>query len=184
MGFNLETPTKTEIAAMPAELSAAWRAYLLGDLVTACPADDGAMAHLLRACLAWDRGDATAALAHGFAALEAAPRHMALRRNMAALLAASNRRALAEDLLTAAVDEAPLDPESWLSRADFLYRQGDLEAALADLRRALLAEPNHAPALRGQARILRRLGRRREARVIEGKLAGLGARGPAVARTG
>ncbi|MEM7506686.1 MAG: hypothetical protein AAF415_08055 [Pseudomonadota bacterium] len=187
MGFNLEMPDEAEIASMPSGLSGAWQGYLAGEPEPDLTACDGAMALLLRACLARDRGAHSEAVAHGLAALEVSPDHMMLRRNMAALLATTGRRDLAEDLLTATVDEAPLDPETWLSRADFLARHDDLEAALADLRRALLADPNYPPALRGQARILRRLGRRREARLVEQKLQHLTGQTPqerTIAKTG
>lgn len=66
-------------------------------------------------------------------------------------------------LLDAAVDLAPDYADAFNRRAYTFYRMGNLQAALSDLRRALVLEPNHFRAMDGMAKILTELGDKKNA---------------------
>ncbi|POF28705.1 tetratricopeptide repeat protein [Roseibium marinum] len=65
----------------------------------------------------------------------------------------------ARDLLDEVVAEAPDYSEGWNQRAFILFLQGDYEASLIDIERALKLEPRHFGALSGKAMIFMTMGR-------------------------
>ncbi|WP_082837170.1 tetratricopeptide repeat protein [Labrenzia sp. OB1] len=65
----------------------------------------------------------------------------------------------ARDLLDEVVAQAPDYSEGWNQRAFILFLQGDYEASLEDIERALKLEPRHFGALSGKAMIFMTLGR-------------------------
>lgn len=65
----------------------------------------------------------------------------------------------AKVLLDDVIVEAPEYSEGWNQRAFILFLQGDYEASLADIERALELEPRHFGALSGKGMILMTLGR-------------------------
>jgi len=65
----------------------------------------------------------------------------------------------AKELLDEVVSEAPEYSEGWNQRAFILFLQGDYEASLEDIERALALEPRHFGALSGRAIIFMTLGR-------------------------
>lgn len=65
----------------------------------------------------------------------------------------------AKELLDDVVSEAPDYSEGWNQRAFILFLQGNYEASLEDIDRALALEPRHFGALSGRAIILMTLGR-------------------------
>ncbi|GAB4543667.1 MAG: hypothetical protein Tsb0019_42470 [Roseibium sp.] len=65
----------------------------------------------------------------------------------------------AKDLLDEVVEEAPGYSEGWNQRAFILFLQGNYEASLEDIERALELEPRHFGALSGKALIFMTLGR-------------------------
>jgi tetratricopeptide (TPR) repeat protein len=65
----------------------------------------------------------------------------------------------AKELLDQVVAEAPDYSEGWNQRAFILFLQGNYEASLDDIERALELEPRHFGALSGKAIILMTLGR-------------------------
>ncbi|MEP4767782.1 MAG: tetratricopeptide repeat protein [Roseibium sp.] len=65
----------------------------------------------------------------------------------------------AKVLLDDVIVEAPDYSEGWNQRAFILFLQGDYEASLADIDRALELEPRHFGALSGKGMILMTLGR-------------------------
>ena len=65
----------------------------------------------------------------------------------------------AKDLLDTVVEEAPDYSEGWNQRAFILFLQGNYEASLEDIERALALEPRHFGALSGKAIIFMTLGR-------------------------
>lgn len=129
--------------------------------------------HFKRACDGRPEDDLLAALGHAMGVLADAPGDRAARATLAALLEAAGHPGLGCEIHNITVRENPLDPVAWHDRAGLRMRRGDLDGALSDLRLGLLARPDHAPSLSLQARILRNLGRRREARDVEGKLAAI-----------
>ncbi|MBT2364965.1 tetratricopeptide repeat protein [Streptomyces sp. ISL-10] len=78
------------------------------------------------------------------------------------LAALADESRLGIDLLALLLARAELDVagrvEALVVRARDLHNLGDYEASLADSRRALSLDPDHAPALHGRGRTLRRLG--------------------------
>jgi len=65
----------------------------------------------------------------------------------------------AKDLLDGVVEAAPDYSEGWNQRAFILFLQGNYEASLGDIERALALEPRHFGALSGKAIIFMTLGR-------------------------
>ncbi|MEE4011977.1 tetratricopeptide repeat protein [Roseibium sp. FZY0029] len=65
----------------------------------------------------------------------------------------------AKELLDQVVEEAADYSEGWNQRAFILFLQGNYEASLEDIERALALEPRHFGALSGKAIILMTLGR-------------------------
>ncbi|WP_299817386.1 tetratricopeptide repeat protein [uncultured Roseibium sp.] len=65
----------------------------------------------------------------------------------------------ARDLLDEVVAQAPDYSEGWNQRAFILFLQGDYEASLEDIERALELEPRHFGALSGKAMIFMTMGR-------------------------
>ncbi|WP_269580912.1 tetratricopeptide repeat protein [Roseibium sp. Sym1] len=65
----------------------------------------------------------------------------------------------ARDLLDEVIAEAPDYSEGWNQRAYVLFLQGNYEASLEDIERALELEPRHFGALSGKAMIFMTLGR-------------------------
>lgn len=65
----------------------------------------------------------------------------------------------AKDLLDEVVEEAPDYSEGWNQRAFVYFLQGNHEASLEDIERALDLEPRHFGALSGRAMILMTMGR-------------------------
>ena len=65
----------------------------------------------------------------------------------------------AKSLLDQIIDEAPDYSEGWNQRAFVLFLQGNYEASLEDISRALELEPRHFGALAGRAMIFMTMGR-------------------------
>jgi tetratricopeptide (TPR) repeat protein len=65
----------------------------------------------------------------------------------------------AKELLDEVVGEAPDYSEGWNQRAFILFLQGNYEASLDDIEKALALEPRHFGALSGRAIIFMTLGR-------------------------
>ncbi len=70
---------------------------------------------------------------------------------------------MALQVLNQVVELAPQDAEGWHQRATVHYLQQDDQQALADIRRALVIDPQHYKALDGLGVVLQRLGDRKGA---------------------
>ncbi|MEL6478454.1 MAG: tetratricopeptide repeat protein [Pseudomonadota bacterium] len=104
-------------------------------------------------------------------AVEKNPGSIRLRADLARHLQTLGQAGLARELLDLTVFEHPLDPKSWSARAHLREADGDDTGALDDLRHALFADETNREALGHQARLLRKLGRWREARAAEAAIA-------------
>jgi tetratricopeptide (TPR) repeat protein len=134
------------------------RARVLRRYVAADPADLEALRALANAELAVGRG--AEAIGHIEACLRARPEDSRAWRDYLTML-----QALGEpDALRAAIARAPrsadTEPEVWMFRGQLKERDGDLEGAAAEYRRALERDPNRPSAHYRLATIEGRLGRR------------------------
>ncbi len=81
----------------------------------------------------------------------------------AATAMATEKNALAEDMLTQVIVLAPDFAEGWNRRATLKYAKGDIGESLADIQKVLAIEPRHFGALSGLASILQKTGDDRKA---------------------
>lgn len=70
---------------------------------------------------------------------------------------------LAREAFNALIDYCPTYAEGYNQRAFVSVIEGDIEAALPDLDRAISLDPDHYPALTGRAMVLMGMGRNEEA---------------------
>ncbi len=130
------------------------RLAVLADLETRLAAGEGGFdLALARADLLAQLGRAEAARAAYMDLVTVQPTHLALLKNLGALVHAQGYTSAARTLYAQAAQHHPGDPDAQVNLGNCLAEAGDRDGAQAAFAAALAADPGHRPAHRGLARL-------------------------------